>query len=62
MIGCDIEDCQYTYNKSEQLDRVQVLELKIRVLTPSELTGNHSVIPCKTPITIASSKSFTYFL
>ena len=30
MIGCDIEDCQYTYNKSEQLDRVQVLELKIR--------------------------------
>tara|TARA_Y100000768_G_C23816066_1_gene604180 strand:- start:504 stop:806 length:303 start_codon:yes stop_codon:yes gene_type:complete len=30
MIGCDTEDCQYTYNKSEQLDRVQVLELKIR--------------------------------
>ena len=30
MIGCDTEDCEYTYNKSEQLDRVQVLELKIR--------------------------------
>ena len=29
MIGCDTEDCQNTYNKSEQLDRVQVLELKI---------------------------------